>query len=243
MPAVTYDSRNPAGDRAPSALARSRPSSDGPQGPSGGLSSSDARRLLHRALREGRELTPETYAVAAGTRPSTVARWIAAERFSIRAERAEVEPAVVGALSDTVRVILQSASLDVVLRAAAELGVDAQVPASEMKKIVRDANRARSEEDALAVVARARADRAPEIRALVCGLKTPARRRLGSAGHVNALLKYSTNELLDVAPSQQSETYSSLSRLHDRLGEVLAEAQILWAPERRRLSSTDAPAN
>jgi hypothetical protein len=118
------------------------------------------------------------------------------------------------------------------MRAAAELGAAARVPAAEMKKIVRDANRARSEEDALAVVARARADRSPEIRALVCGLKAPARRSLGSAGHVNALLRYSKNDLLDVAPSYHSETYMSLSRLHDRLGEVLAEAHNLWDLER-----------
>jgi hypothetical protein len=130
-----------------------------------------------------------------------------------------------------------------VLRAAAELGAAARVPASEMKKIVRDANRAPSEEDALAVVARARADRAPEIRALVCGLKTPPRRSLGSAAHVNALLKYSAHDLLDVAPSHQTETYINLLRLHARLGEVLVEAQIGWASEGRTLSSSDAPAN
>lgn len=232
MAAVTYDSGDRAGNRLSPGMARSRPSPGGPQGPSGGLSHGDARRLLHRALREGAGITPDTYAVAAGARPSTVARWIAAERFSIRAERAEVDPSVIRALSDTVRAVLQSASLDLVMRAAAELGAAARVPAAEMKKIVRDANRARSEEDALAVVARARADRSPEIRALVCGLKAPARRSLGSAGHVNALLRYSKNDLLDVAPSYHSETYMSLSRLHDRLGEVLAEAHNLWDLER-----------
>jgi hypothetical protein len=88
------------------------------------------------------------------------------------------------------------------------------MPAAAVKKLVAQANAASSESDALSIVGAERAARADEIRAVGSGFSPRDNRRSkGSAQHIGGLVRFNVDDLLDVAPEKQFETFERFSRL------------------------------
>ena len=103
------------------------------------------------------------------------------------------------------------------------------MPAAGAKKLVARANAAPSESDALAVVAAERDDRAEEIRAVGSGFSPRNNRRSkGSAQHIGGLVTFEVEDLLDVAPEKQFETFQRMRLLRNRLDEVVRRAEREW---------------
>ena len=65
---------------------------------------------------------------------------------------------------------------------------------------------------------------ADEIRAVASGF-SPDRASRGSAQHIGGLLRFEVDDLLDVAPEKQPETFARLKELRDRLDAVVARAE------------------
>ena len=103
------------------------------------------------------------------------------------------------------------------------------MPAAEVKKVVAQANAAASESDALAIIAAERDARVEEIRAVGSGFSPRDNRRSkGSAQHIGGLTRFEVEDLLDVAPEKQFETFQRLRLLRDRLEEVVRRAEREW---------------
>lgn len=103
------------------------------------------------------------------------------------------------------------------------------MPAAEVKKVVAQANAASSESDALAVVDAERDARVDEIRSVASGFSPRDNRRSkGSAQHIGGLARFEVEDLLDVAPEKQFETYQRMRDLCDRLNQVVVRAEQEW---------------
>ena len=103
------------------------------------------------------------------------------------------------------------------------------MPAADVKKVVARANAAPSEPDALAVVAAERDARGEEIRAVGSGFSPRDNRRSkGSAQHIGGLVRFEVEDLLDVAPEKQFETFQRMRLLRDRFDEVVRRAEQEW---------------
>jgi hypothetical protein len=100
-----------------------------------GLSIADEeiRAFVANAIAEGQMLDTKSYARMTGTRESTLAPWVAAKQFEMRAEREGVPPAVVAGLSDSARAVLNATRLKSVFGEAAALAAAARVPVSQLK--------------------------------------------------------------------------------------------------------------
>ena len=103
------------------------------------------------------------------------------------------------------------------------------MPVAQVKKIVAQANAAPSEYEALAVVEAERDARADEIRAVASGFSPRDNRRSkGSAQHIGGLARFEVDDLLDVAPEKQFDTFQRMRLLRDRLDQAVARAEREW---------------
>lgn len=195
-----------------------------------GLSMTDEeiREFVKGAIEEGHVLDFKAYARITGIKPSRLARWVQVWHFDVRARKAGLASDRLQFLPDNVRAALNVARLEAVFVQATTLAADARVPAAQIKTVLTEANAARSEADALAVVAQARAIRSEDIRRIASGFKKPPRKSRGAAAHMSSLLRYEVADLLDVSPDRQAETFKRMSCLEERLHEALTRARALW---------------
>lgn len=190
-----------------------------------GLSMTDkeVRAFVDGAVREGQVLDPTAYARMTGTRVSKLARWVAVAHFQMRAEREGILASQIAALPDSSRVALHSARLSSVFVGAVGLAAESHVPAAQLKAIVSKANSAASEAEALSVIVAER-----EARAVGGDFRKPKRRSTGSALHVGGLLRFEVDDLLDVAPEKQYETFTRLRSLLEQLNNTVESAMLVW---------------
>jgi hypothetical protein len=193
------------------------------------MTEEEIRRFIDGAVREGQHPEVRTLSRMTGVREAKIARWIAGTMFVARAEREGIDERHVNVLPPSTRSALQAARLVAVFRALTQLAAEARIPAAQVKKIVAQANGAASERDALALVDAEREARADEIRAVASGFSPRDNRRSkGSAQHIGGLVQFNVDDLLDVAPERQYETYKRLKLLRERLDQVVERAASEW---------------
>lgn len=196
---------------------------------SNGQSMTDAeiRAFIERAVLEGQHPEIKTLSRMTGVRETKIGRWIAETQFRSRATREGITDAHVEVLPDSTRAALNGARLAPVFKELTTLAAEARMPANDVKKVVTAVNSASSEAEALAIVEGERRSRASELRAVASGFK-PRHRSKGSAQHVGGLLRFNVDDLLDVAPEKQFETYDRMKSLRDRLNAVVERAEREW---------------
>lgn len=193
------------------------------------MTEEEIRRFVDGAVLEGQHADLRSLSRMTGVRDSKIARWVAETQFKARAEREGVDERHVNALPPSTRAALQATRLAAVFCAISQLAAEARMPAAAVKKIVAQANAATSESDALAIVGAERADRIDEIRAVGSGFSPRDNRRSkGSAQHIGGLARFDVEDLLDVAPDKQYETFQRLQVLSDRLQQVVSRAEQEW---------------
>lgn len=180
------------------------------------------------AVEEGKVLDAKAYSRMTGVKASTLARWVAAKHFEMRAAHESIPVQRLDGLSDSVRAALHVAKLSAVFVAVTALAVDARVPVAQLKTIITEANAAPSEADAREVVARAREARSDDVKAIAAGFKSAKRKGIGSALHIGGLLRFEVSDLLDVSPEKQSEMFQRMSLLRDRLDGAITRAGNEW---------------
>jgi hypothetical protein len=195
-----------------------------------GLSMTDEeiRAFVTSAVEEGQVPDARAYSRMTGVKASTLARWVAAKHFEMRAAREGIAVDHFKDLPDSALAALHVAKLRAVFVEVTALAVEARVPSAQLKAIITEANAAPSEADALAVVARARAARSEDVKAIAAGFKSPRRKGAGAALHIGGLLRFEVNDLLDVSPDKQAEMFTRMSRLRQRLDGALARAHSEW---------------
>lgn len=192
------------------------------------MTEDEIRAFVTSAVEEGQVLDAKAYSRMTGVKPTTLARWVSVKHFDMRANRHGITIERFGTLPDSTRAALQVAKLSAVFEHATGLAIDAKVPSAQLKAIITEANAASSEADSLAVVARARADRSEDIRAIAAGFKSARRRSAGSAIYIGGLLRFEVADLLDVAPDKHAETYRRMSHLRKMLDGALTQARVEW---------------
>jgi hypothetical protein len=192
------------------------------------MTEDEIHAFVTRAVEEGQVLDTKAYSRMTGVKASTLARWVAAKHFEMRAARDGVKAERLEPLSDSVRAALQVTKLRAVFLNATTLAIEARVPAAQLKAIIAEANAAPSESEALAVVVRAHEVRSDEVKAIAAGFKTVRRKSAGSALHIGGLLRFEVEDLLDVSPDRQSDMFVRMSLLRERLDRALARASAEW---------------
>lgn len=197
---------------------------------SNGLAMTDdeIRRFVEQAVQEGQHPEIKSLSRMTGVRETKIARWIAETQFRSRASREGIEDRLVNVLPDSTRAALQSTRLAPVFKELTTLGAEARMPANEVKKLVAQVNSAPSEAEALAIVASERQARTSDLRAVASGFKPRDHKSKGSAQHIGGLIRFSVEDLLDVAPEKQHETFNRMKTLRDRLDAVVARAEQEW---------------
>jgi len=193
------------------------------------MTEGEIRGFVDSAVQEGQHPEIKTLSRMTGVSETKLQRWVAETQFTARAEREGVDELHLQALPPSTRVALNAARLAAVFRSATQLSAEAHIPAAEVKKIVARANQATSEADARAIIAAERDARIEEIRAVGSGFSPRDNRRSkGSAQHIGGLARFEVEDLLDVAPEKQFETFQRLTLLRDRLDEVVRRAEHEW---------------
>jgi hypothetical protein len=192
------------------------------------MTEDEIHAFVVNAVQDGQVLDTKAHARITGTKASTLARWVAATHFRMRAEREAIPSEDVASLSASVQAALHVAKLKSVFMAMTSLAVDAKVPAAQLKTVITEANSATSEAAALTVVAAARAARSEDIKAIAAGFRPASRRSTGSAPHIGGLLRFDVEDLLDVAPERQSDMFARLCTLRERLEAVVQRAAATW---------------
>lgn len=193
------------------------------------MTEDEIRRFVEVAVQEGQHADIRSLARMTGINDHKISRWVAETQFRARAEREGIEEGHVNVLPPSTRAALHPARLASVFRAATQLAAEARMPAAEVKKIVGKANGAASEADALALVEAEREARFEEIRAVGAGFSPRHNRRSkGSAQHIGGLVRFEVDDLLDVAPEKQFETYQKMRQLRDKLQQVVQRAEQEW---------------
>lgn len=198
----------------------------------------EIRSFVTSAVEDGQVLDAKAYSRMTGVKSSTLARWVAVKHFDMRAIRDGITPDRFGRLPDSTRAALQVAKLRSVFEQVTALAIDARVPSTQLRGIITEANSAPSEAESLAIVARARADRSDDIRAIAAGFRSARRRGAGPALHIGGLLRFDVAELLDAPPDKHSEMYRRMSHLRQNLDEAIARAGVEW-----NLADTPEPAD
>ena len=189
----------------------------------------EIRRFVDGAVLEGQHADLRTLSRMTGVRDSKIARWVAETQFKARAEREGIDERQINALPASTRAALQATRLAAVFSALTRLAADARIKVVDVKKLVAQTNAASSESEALAVVEAERDMRADEIRAVASGFSPKDdRRSKGSAQHIGGLVRFEVEQLLDVAPEKQYDTYQRMKLLRDRLDEVVERAEREW---------------
>lgn len=198
---------------------------------SNGLAMTDEeiRRFIEGAVLEGQHADLRTLSRMTGVRETKIARWIAETQFKARAVREGIDERHVNALPASTRAALHAARLASVFQAVSKLAAEARIPAAGVKKIVAQANAAPSESEAIAIIQSEREARADEIRAVGSGFSPRDNRRSkGSAQHIGGLVRFEVDDLLDVAPEKQYDTFQRMSLLRERLNEAVVRAEREW---------------
>lgn len=190
------------------------------------MTSHEIRAFVIGAVREGRMLEIRAYARMTGAKSATLKRWIKAEKARSRAAQAGLPVDGFDLLPEPVQIALQQIRLQSVFIETARLAADARLNASTTKAIVRDANAAASEPEALTMIARARAARAADITTMATGFKRPRRRSASAAPHLAALMKYESSDFADVSPEKVPDAIIRIERLHTQLGAALAQLRL-----------------
>jgi hypothetical protein len=193
------------------------------------MTEEEIRRFIDGAVLEGQHPDIRTLSRMTGIRDTKIARWIAETQFKARAEREGLDERHVNSLPPSTRAALHATRLAAVFRAATQLASEARMPAAEVKKVVAQANAASSESDALAIVDAERDARVDEIRSVASGFSPRDNRRSkGSAQHIGGLARFEVEDLLDVAPEKQFDTFQRMRIVRDRLNQVVARAEQEW---------------
>ncbi len=193
------------------------------------MTEEEIRRFVDGAVLEGQHADLRTLSRMTGVRDSKIARWVAETQFNARAEREGIDERQINALPASTRAALHATRLAAVFSALTRLAADARIKVVDVKKLVAQANAASSESDALAIVETERDMRADEIRAVASGFSPKDdRRSKGSAQHIGGLVRFEVEQLLDVAPEKQFDTYQRMRLLRDRLDEVVERAEREW---------------
>jgi len=193
------------------------------------MTEEEIRRFVDGAVLEGQHADLRTLSRMTGVRDSKIARWVAETQFKARAEREGIDERQINVLPASTRAALQATRLAAVFSALTRLAADARIKVVDVKKLVAQTNAASSESDALAVVETERDMRADEIRAVASGFSPKDdRRSKGSAQHIGGLVRFEVEQLLDVAPEKQFDTYQRMRLLRDRLDEVVVRAEREW---------------
>lgn len=189
----------------------------------------EIRRFVDGAVMEGQHADIRSLSRMTGVSETKIGRWIAETQFKQRAGRETIDDRHVNVLPPSTRAVLNGARLATVFRAATQLVAEARIPAAEAKKIVARANAATSEAEALTIVATERDSRIDEIRSVGSGFSPRSSRRShGSAQHIGGLIRFEVDDLLDVAPEKQYESYQRMKLLRDRLTDVVQRAEEEW---------------
>jgi hypothetical protein len=193
------------------------------------MTEEEIRRFVDGAVLEGEHADIRSLSRMTGVSDTKIARWVAETQFKTRAEREGIEERYVNVLPPSTRAALNATRLAAPFRAVTQLAAESRMPAAKVKKIVAQANAAPSESDALAFVAAERDARVDEIRAVGSGFSPRNNRRSkGSAQHIGGLVRFEVEDLLDVGPEKQFETYQRMRLLRDRLDEVVRRAERDW---------------
>lgn len=193
------------------------------------MTEEEIRRFVDGAVLEGQHADLRVLSRMTGVRDTKIARWIAETQFTTRAAREGIDERHINALPASTRAALQATRLAAIFRDITQLAAEARIPAAQVKKIVAQANAASSESDALAIVAAERDARADEIRAVGSGFSPRDNRRSkGSAQHIGGLVRFQVDDLLDIAPEKQFETFQRMRLLRDRLDQVVTRAEREW---------------
>jgi hypothetical protein len=158
-----------------------------------------------------------------GMKPATLKRWIKAQESRQRAARFGVPADHFELLPEGVQAALQQSRLRPVFVEAARLASDAHMTTSAIRFIVREANAAGSEREALMLLAAHREARAADIKTIRAGFKAPRPRSAGAAPHLAALMKYEASDLTDIPPDKIPDAIARMEKLHTQLGAALAQ--------------------
>jgi len=192
------------------------------------MTKDEIRKFITGAVQEGQHPEIKSLSRMTGVRETTIARWIAEAQFRTRASQSGITEQLIEVLPDSTRAALQMTRLAPVFEDLTQLAAETRMPAAQAKAIVAEVNGAASEAEALSIVAAQRESRAGELRAVASGFKPRERRSKGSAQHIGGLVKFEVDDLLDVAPEKQYETFLRVKTLRDRLDAVVARAENEW---------------
>ena len=188
----------------------------------------EIRLFIDGAVKDGQQ--PEVRALArmTGVSEPKITRWIAETQFVSRSAKAGIAGRYVTALPASTRSALHATRLEAVFEALTVLAAEAKLPTAYVKKLVGLVNNAPSESAALEIVQSEREQRADEIRAVASGFSPRERKSKGSAQHLGGLQRFDIDDLLDVAPEKQYETFERMKVVRDRLDAVVSRAQREW---------------
>lgn len=192
------------------------------------MTEEEVRSFVRGAVEAGRKLDRKAYARITGVTARTLAVWMAAKRFEIRASRAGLTSEQISELPDSARAALNVARLEPVFIQATALALDTRIPIRELSRVITDANDASSEAQALAVVAQAREARSEQVETDPAGSKSAPRKSRAAAPHIGGLLRFEVDDLLDVAPDKRPETFTRMRLLLDLLDRTLKQACTTW---------------
>lgn len=198
----------------------------------------ELRAYVNSCVVEGREPDIEAFSRQTGISPRTLKRWVRVAKFSLRAVEEGIPSDKTEKLSDAARAKLGVAKLRSVFQGVIDLAVDADMPAKDIAKVITEANGAASEAESLAVIQRAREDRADRISDRAAGFKAARRKGPQTNMHVQGLLRFEVEDLLDVEPDKRRETLERLATLRDNLNAALDRAEEEWDVE--ALTAPDA---
>jgi hypothetical protein len=192
------------------------------------MTEDEIKKFIIDAVQEGEHPDIRSLARMTGVKESKITRWIAATTFYSRAGRAGIDERLLEVIPESTRAALEVTRLAPVFESLTALAAEARMPASEVKKVVAQVNQAGSQAEALDIVSAAREERVEQLRSVASGFKPRERRSTGSAQHIGGLVKFEVDDLLDVAPEKQYETFGRLKILRDRLDIVVQRAQQEW---------------
>jgi hypothetical protein len=192
------------------------------------MTDDEIKKFIVDAVQEGEQPEIKSLARMTGVKESKIARWIAETKFRARAERAGLDSQLVEVLPESTRAALEVTKLAPVFEKLTTLAAEARMPAADVKKVVASVNSATSQNEAIEIVEAERAARSDQLRAVASGFKPRDRRSAGSAQHIGALVKFEVEDLLDVAPEKQFDTFARLKVVRDRLDAVVRRAEQEW---------------
>lgn len=192
------------------------------------MTDDEIKKFVVDAVQEGEQPEIKSLARMTGVKESKIARWIGETKFRVRVERAGIDSPLVADLPESTKAALEATRLAPVFEKLTTLAAEARMPANEVKKVVAQVNSATSQNEAIEIVDAEREARSDRLRAVASGFKPKARRSVGSAQHIGALVKFEVDDLLDVAPEKQFETFARLKVVRDRLDTVVRRAEQEW---------------